>query len=163
MDTSSEKRSENESNIGENQTKKINLESEAISPKNEANSSDECTESEKETAFNQYIVQEITVIGDKSTESCPTTDTINERILVIDSEQHLNKLIESLSKPLNDVLFMTIKSDECINYDHEPDTLNKCGSIEELPIINSELDAADNIQAEYITTGIDEQNESKLK
>lgn len=163
MDTSSEKMSKNKSNINENQTKKINWKSEAISPKNEANSSDEFTESEIETAFNQYIVQKITVIGDKSTESCLATDTVNERILVIDNQQHLNKLIESLSKPLNNVLFMTIKSDECINYDHEPDTLKKYGSIEELPIINSELDAADNIQAEYIIKGIDEQNESKLK
>lgn len=80
--------SENESENQQNQSKSQNSQSECS--EKETNSSVGCHESERKTAFNQYIVQEITVIGDKLAKECPVTDTINERLLVIDKEHNLN-------------------------------------------------------------------------
>lgn len=76
------------------------------------------TESDDDTACNAYIVQEITVIGDKPSKVCEiVTDTVNERILLIDKRDKLNKLIESFTHPLSDTLLSMVKSDESINFE----------------------------------------------
>lgn len=155
--------SENESENDQNQSKSPNSPDECSE---KATSSSGFQESARKAAFNEYIVQEITVIGDRMAKECPVTDTVNERLLVIDHEHRLNELIECLSKPLNDVVLMMIKSDECINYDHEPDTSTKYDTekiTEASSFAESELDSAENAESEINASEIDKQQESKRK
>lgn len=155
--------SENESENDQNQSKSPNSQSECSE---KATSSSGFRESARKAAFNEYIVQEITVIGDRMAKECPVTDTVNERLLVIDHEHRLNELIECLSKPLNDVVLMMIKSDECINYDHEPDTSTKYDTekiTEASSFAGSEIDSTENVESGMNVSEIDKPNESKRK
>lgn len=71
--------------------------------------------SDDESSCNEYIVQEITVIGDKPTKLWGSTETVNERLLVIDKGDSLSKFIERVTKPLSDInTLQRVKSDESI-------------------------------------------------
>lgn len=75
----------------------------------------ECADGE---SSNRYIIQEITVIGDKPSKVCPVvTDTVNERVLVIerdDTDEKLNKIIDILTAPMAEVVLQMVKSEENI-------------------------------------------------
>lgn len=84
------------------------------------------SECDEDTSCNAYIVQEITVIGDKPSKVCEiVTDTVNERILLIDKRDKLNKLIESFTHPLSDTLLSMVKSDESIKLEDSTKVSNK--------------------------------------
>lgn len=72
-------------------------------------------QSDDETTCSEYIVQEITVIGDKPSKvSEAVTETVNERLLIIDKGERL-RMIESLTQPVNAALISIVKSDESID------------------------------------------------
>lgn len=85
---------------------------------------------------NEYIVQEITVIGDKPSRVCDVvTDIVNERLLIVDKGEKLDKLIESFTRPLNEALLSMVKSDESIKSE---DSSKASGEIEKAKIKTSE-------------------------
>lgn len=74
-------------------------------------------ESDYMNSCNRYIVQEITIIGEKPSEACPVvTDTVNQRLVVIEDDKELSKLIDNFTKPLGDAVLQMIKSEESIKF-----------------------------------------------
>lgn len=81
---------------------------------------------DNETACNEYIIQEITVIGDKPIRGLGTSETVNERLLVIDKGESLSKFIERVTKPLSDLKSLkAVRSDESIESDDETEKSKK--------------------------------------
>lgn len=75
-------------------------------------SNDDCAASSNETSCNEYIIQEITIIGEIPADGGASTDSMKERLLVIDKQRVLDEFIRHVSEPLKHAVLTMVESDE---------------------------------------------------